>query len=248
MLQRLGATGHVAAEHRVEAQRGLDTGLCPAVGAQAALPVAVVLPVADAGTLAAATVGGGGAGARHVLLDVDAHLVHTGVPGQVGLASCQVGVGHLAPLQRGARLVGTDLHVGIAGVRSVVVDIRPGEDEARGQRGFTHVDEVVARLGLEVVEAVGVGGGGQHHVAGQGVLQVDGDAGDTGLAAVLQAVGVLVVPDPVADLGLGGLDRVVAHVRIGQAAGHRHRGLVGIDAAGLHRLQHQLLQLEEVFR
>ena len=51
-----------------------------------------------------------------------------------------------------------------------------------------------------MIEAGGVGGGGVDGVAA-GIPQVDGDVLDPGLASILDAVGVGVIPDEVAEGG-----------------------------------------------
>src|SRR4029077_13425474 len=99
-----------------------------------------------------------------------------------------------------------------------------GLHEARGQRGGDNPHGVVATgEAAEGVVAVAAGGRGGDDVVG-GFEQLDGDAVDTRLTVILDAVAVAVVPDAVAD----GTVETVSEVDVGAvlAGGEGERRLV----------------------
>ncbi len=128
-------------------------------------------------------------------------LDEAGVDGVVGLARGQ----GVAAGDAGAVGIG----VGRVGGEGVAADILGGQDVAAAAGGG-EVDVIGAggQVG-EVVGAGGIGGDGGDRVAvqvhsrlaGDAVVQGDGDPGQAGLAGVLLAVAVAVLPDQVADGG-----------------------------------------------
>src|SRR6185369_14036404 len=109
-----------------------------------------------------------------------------------------------------------------------------GGGHAGRQGRARHLDGVVARQEVaEGVAAVAAGRGGGDHGAGA-VEELDGDAVDTGLAAVLDAVGVGVAPDPVADRGGAAIAEVDvgAHLAAGEGDGRGVGGGGAIQVVG----------------
>src|SRR6185369_7493934 len=109
-----------------------------------------------------------------------------------------------------------------------------GGGHAGRQGRARHLDGVVARQEVtEGVAAVAAGRGGGDHSAGA-VEELDGDAVDAGLTAVLRAVAVAVVPDTVADRGGAAVAEVDvgAHLAAGEGDGRGVGGGGAIQVVG----------------
>ena len=137
-------------------------------------------------------------------------LVQAGIHVRVVLTGLQ---GH-----RGRLAGGVDVAVG----HFIAAQVLAG-DFVAGR--LEHGHRVGARGDGEAVVAVGVGGRALHHVAA-GVLELHGDVGNAGFACILNAVGVLVFPHPVAQGGRTLIHEVVAGA--GRARRQDHRDHVGV--------------------
>ena len=143
-----------------------------------------------------------------------------GVPGPVGLAGVEDGLGGLA--------IG---HVGV-GVARVATRVGGGEAVARRQGGLVELDAVGAgaQVGKQIL-AVSVGGEGAIHEVAGGVVEAHEHAGDAGFAAVLLAVAVGVEPHAVAELGAA--EQAGVDGGVGFTGHDGHRGAVAevVDVA-----------------
>ncbi len=129
--------------------------------------------------------------------------------------------------------VGRREEVLVEGAGAGVVRRRADADLVAGPEDKAAADLVgggdcgLRRVRREVVLTGGIGDRRAEHGGTGGVEQLDGDAGDAGLAGILDAVGVVVIPDPVADLqGRGVAEGLEVAEPVGLAPGAADGGTV----------------------